>query len=74
MSTLPEQRPLKAVLWRVMTGICFIGVQATVKHLGPGIPPAESTAWLEKTMLPYYPLGVFKTPESGSREPLPLDL
>ncbi|SDL86831.1 DMT family transporter [Aliiruegeria lutimaris] len=42
MSTLPEQRPLKAVLWMVMTGFCFIGVQATVKHLGPGIPPAES--------------------------------
>ena len=38
-----------------------------------GIPPAESTKWLEKHMLPYYPLGVFKTPESGSREPLPLE-
>jgi len=38
-----------------------------------GIPPAESTKWLEKHMLPYYPLGIFKTPESGSREPLPLE-
>ncbi|MDV7143328.1 DMT family transporter [Tropicimonas sp. TH_r6] len=26
----------------VVTGLCFIGVQATVKHLGPGMPPAES--------------------------------
>jgi len=37
-----------------------------------GIPPAEATGWLEKNMLPYYPVGVFKTPDSGSREPKPL--
>ena len=37
-----------------------------------GIPPVEAMTWLEKNMLPYYPVGVFKTPESGSREPLPL--
>ena len=37
-----------------------------------GIPPAESTIWLEKNMLPYYPVGIFKTPDGGSREPLPL--
>ena len=37
-----------------------------------GIPPAEATGWLEKNMLPYYPVGVFKTPEGGSREPKPL--
>jgi len=37
-----------------------------------GIPPVESTSWLEKNMLPYYPVGVFKTPDGGSREPLPL--
>ena len=37
-----------------------------------GIPPAESTSWLENNMLPYYPVGVFKTPDGGSREPLPL--
>ena len=39
-----------------------------------GVPPAEATQWLEKNMLPYYPLGIFKTPTSGSREPLPLDV
>jgi len=37
-----------------------------------GIPPAESMGWLEKNMLPYYPVGIFKTPENGSREPKPL--
>jgi 2-oxoglutarate ferredoxin oxidoreductase subunit beta len=36
-----------------------------------GIPPAESTEWLEKNMLPYYPIGVFKTPDGNDRAPLP---
>ncbi len=36
-----------------------------------GMTPAESTKWLEKTMLPYYPLGVFKTPDGDDRAPLP---
>ncbi|RYH10096.1 DMT family transporter [Tropicimonas sp. IMCC6043] len=42
MSAAAEHRPLRAVLWMLVTGVCFVGVQATVKHLGPGIPPAES--------------------------------
>jgi 2-oxoglutarate ferredoxin oxidoreductase subunit beta len=37
-----------------------------------GVPPNEATTWLEKNMLPYYPLGVFKTPDGTSREPKPL--
>jgi 2-oxoglutarate ferredoxin oxidoreductase subunit beta len=28
-----------------------------------GMTPVEAVQWAEKTMLPYYPLGVFKTPE-----------
>lgn len=36
-----------------------------------GIPPFEATRWLEKNMLPYYPLGVFKTPDGDDRAPLP---
>jgi 2-oxoglutarate ferredoxin oxidoreductase subunit beta len=36
-----------------------------------GIPPAESTVWLERNMMPFYPLGVFKTPEGDDRAPLP---
>lgn len=42
MNAAAEYRPLRAVAWMILTGFCFIGVQATVKHLGPGIPPAES--------------------------------
>lgn len=37
-----------------------------------GIPPVESLAWLEQHMLPYYPLGVFKTPGGVDRAPGPL--
>ncbi len=37
-----------------------------------GMPPAEATRWLETTMLPYYPLGVFKTPGGADRAPAPL--
>jgi 2-oxoglutarate ferredoxin oxidoreductase subunit beta len=37
-----------------------------------GIPPSEATGWLEKNMLPYYPVGVFRTPDGGSREPKPM--
>jgi len=37
-----------------------------------GLPPAEAMKWLEKHMLPYYPLGVFKTPDGEDRAPLPM--
>jgi 2-oxoglutarate/2-oxoacid ferredoxin oxidoreductase subunit beta len=37
-----------------------------------GLSPAEATRWLEEHMCPYYPLGVFKTPETGDRAPEPL--
>jgi 2-oxoglutarate ferredoxin oxidoreductase subunit beta len=34
--------------------------------------PAEAGQWLQQHMVPYYPLGVFKTPEGGDRAPLPM--
>jgi 2-oxoglutarate ferredoxin oxidoreductase subunit beta len=37
-----------------------------------GLTPAESLAWLADNMLPYYPLGVFKTPDGPDRAPAPL--
>jgi 2-oxoglutarate ferredoxin oxidoreductase subunit beta len=37
-----------------------------------GIPPAEANAWLEQNMIPYYPLGEFKTPDGEDRAPRPL--
>jgi 2-oxoglutarate ferredoxin oxidoreductase subunit beta len=38
-----------------------------------GIPPHEACDWVEKNMVPYYPLGVFKTPDGGDRAPRPLE-
>lgn len=37
-----------------------------------GIPPHEACAWVERNMVPYYPLGLFKTPEGEDRAPRPL--
>jgi len=39
-----------------------------------GQSPAEAGQWVEEHMVPYYPLGVFKTPGEGDRAPLPLPL
>ena len=36
-----------------------------------GVPPVEANRWLAQNMLPYYPLGVFKTPDGGDRAPKP---
>ena len=35
------------------------------------LPPDEASRWLERQMIPYYPLGVFKTPEGADRAPRP---
>jgi 2-oxoglutarate ferredoxin oxidoreductase subunit beta len=68
----------KALLRRAFThqveGTCFSLVEVlSTCPTNWGIPPAEATKWLEETMLPYYPLGVFKTPESGDRAAAPQD-
>ena len=37
-----------------------------------GLTPTESCQWLEQNMMPYYPSGVFKTPDGADRAPAPL--
>ena len=37
-----DTRPLEGMLWMVATGLCFVGVAATVKHLGGHVPAAEA--------------------------------
>ncbi len=32
-----------------------------------GMSPLEAVGWMEKNMMPYYPLGVFKTPEGVAK-------
>ena len=54
-------------------GTCFSLVEVlSTCPTNWGIPPAESTAWLEKNMLPYYPLGIYKTPDGEDRAPKPV--
>jgi 2-oxoglutarate ferredoxin oxidoreductase subunit beta len=47
-----------------MEGTCFSLVEClSTCPTNWGIAPTDSVKWLEENMLPYYPLGVFKTPE-----------
>jgi len=41
-SALSQPRPVAGVLWMILAGLCFVGVNAIVKHMGPGIPAAQS--------------------------------
>lgn len=38
----PASRPLVGVAWMLLTGALFVAVTATVKHMGHGIPAAQS--------------------------------
>ncbi|MDJ0640382.1 MAG: DMT family transporter [Paracoccaceae bacterium] len=40
--SVPEPRPVAAILWMVLTGILFVAVTATVKHGAQDLPAAES--------------------------------
>lgn len=42
MSELPPSRPLAAIVWMFVTGLCFVAVTALVKLLGPRIPAVEA--------------------------------
>ena len=37
-----RERPVAGILWMVLTGLCFVGVTAVVKHVGDRIPAAEA--------------------------------
>ena len=38
----PEPRPLAGILWMLITGFCFVGVNVIVKHVGSGLPAPEA--------------------------------
>ncbi|SPH18543.1 Riboflavin transporter [Defluviimonas aquaemixtae] len=42
MSLDPQQRPVAGILWMLATGLCFVVVTGIVRHLGTGLPAAQS--------------------------------
>lgn len=38
----PAASPVAGIFWMLVTGLCFVGVTALVKFLGPRVPPAEA--------------------------------
>jgi 2-oxoglutarate ferredoxin oxidoreductase subunit beta len=53
-------------------GACFSLVEVlSTCPTNWGMPPAEATRWLAEHMMPYYPLGVFKSPGGVDRASAP---
>lgn len=54
-------------------GTCFSMVEfLSTCPTNWGLTPKEACEWLEAHMIPYYPLGIFKTPDGPDRAPGPL--
>ena len=39
---MENHRPLHGVAWMLLTGLCFVGVTAVVKHVGSDVPAAQA--------------------------------
>ena len=53
-------------------GTCFSMVEVlSTCPTNWGMPPADAVKWVEENMVPYYALGIFKTPDDESRAPVP---
>ena len=42
MTDLSPNRPIAGIGWMILTGVMFVAVTAIVKHLGDGVPAAQS--------------------------------
>lgn len=38
----PANRPVEGIAWMLLTGVMFVGVTATVKHVGQGVPTPQA--------------------------------
>jgi 2-oxoglutarate ferredoxin oxidoreductase subunit beta len=55
-----------------VAGTCFSLVEVlSTCPTNWGVPPVEANRWLAQNMMPFYPLGVFKTPDGADRAPKP---
>ncbi len=67
------KRLLKEAFSYQVAGRCFSLVEVlSTCPTNWGLSPARSADWLEEHMIPYYPLGIFKTPGGEDRAPAPL--
>ncbi|MCC5999636.1 MAG: DMT family transporter [Pararhodobacter sp.] len=67
---LTDNRPVAGVLWVVLAGLLFVVMTAVVKHMGPGIPPAQA-AFLRYVLglvflVPLLPAIIRQWPDAGA--------
>lgn len=63
---LQARQAIKRAFQYQVAGTCFSLVEVlSTCPTGWGLQPQEACGWLTEHMLPYYPLGEFKTPEQG---------
>ena len=61
---IEAKRALKKAFQYQAEGRCYSLVEfLSTCPTNWAMTPAQSTKWLDDTMLPYYPLGEFKTPD-----------
>ncbi len=62
--TVRAKQTLKRAFALQVEGACFTFVEIlSTCPTNWGLSPREASSWLEKEMVPYYPLGIFKTPD-----------
>lgn len=63
------KQAIKQAFQYQMEGRCFSLIEVlSTCPTNWGMSPNDASDWLEQNMIPYYPLGVFKTPEGGAQE------
>lgn len=66
MTVQDQSRPIAGILWMLVTGLCFVVVTGVVRHLGTGLPAAQSAfirflygiLFLAPTLLPAVKRGI----------------
>ena len=72
-NTVIAKQVLKKAFLHQVRNECFSFVEfLSTCPTNWGIPPFEALEWLEKNMVPYYPLGIFKSLETSDRAPKPV--
>lgn len=63
---ISAKQAIKKAFQYQVNGTCFSFVEVlSTCPTGWGLQPSEACGWLAENMIPYYPLGEFKTPEKG---------